>query len=79
MTKKDPSNSENIDLSKKVQEDWESHHTTSDRYPEEAKGIAETDVKNAHASGDGAYGRNESSIDNEDTKSKEEPADDSAY
>ena len=47
MTKKDFEINENKDIEKdkKMDEDWKSHHTTVDRYPEEAKGIAETDVK----------------------------------
>lgn len=62
MTKKDLNNSENADRNKKAQQDWEDHHTAGDRYPEEAKGIAETDVKNAHAAGDGAFGRNDTGM-----------------
>jgi hypothetical protein len=64
MTKKDFEINENKDIEKdkKMDEDWKSHHTTLDRYPEEAKGIAETDVKNAHASGDGSFGRNDGSL-----------------
>ena len=55
---------ENMDREKKerIDEDWKSHHTTGDRYPENAKGIGETDVKNAHASGDGSFGRNDGSL-----------------
>ena len=68
MTKKDLTSSENIDHNKKAQEDWESHHATGDRYPEEAKGIAETEVKNAHASGDGSFGRNDGSLPETDEK-----------
>ena len=64
MTKKDLEINENRDIEKdkKIDGDWKSHHTTGDRYPEEAKGIAETDVKNAHASGDGSFGRNDASL-----------------
>ena len=55
---------------KKIDEDWQSHHTTTDRYPEEAKGIGETDVKNAHASGDGSFGRNDESLPEKDDKNE---------
>jgi hypothetical protein len=79
MTKKDLNNSEHIDRNKKTQEDWESHHTTGDRYPEEAKGIGETDVKNAHASGDGSFGSNESRLPDEDDADKKEAKDDMPY
>ena len=61
-TKKDPNTNENTDRNKDAQQDWESHHTAGDRYPDEAKGIAETDVKNAHAAGDGAFGRNDTPV-----------------
>jgi hypothetical protein len=79
MTKKDLNNSENIDRNKRAQEDWESHHTTTDRYPEEAKGIAETDVKNAHAAGDGAFGRNDTGLNSDDAESGEEKKNDPPY
>ena len=64
MTKKDMSTNENTDREKdrRIDEDWKSHHTTGDRYPEEAKGIGETDVKNASATGDGSYGRSDGSL-----------------
>lgn len=64
MAKKDSEMNQNTDREKdrKIEEDWKSHHTTQDRYPEEAKGIGETDVKNAHATGDGSFGRNDSSV-----------------
>lgn len=79
MTKKDPDINENIGRDKKAKEDWKSHHTTTDRYSEEAKGIGETEVKNAHASGDGAYGRNETGVGDEKEKTEEESAEGSAY
>jgi hypothetical protein len=71
-TKKDPSIQENIDHNKEAGKDWESHHTTTDRYPDSAKGIAETDVKNANAAGDGAFGRSESSLPEEDKNDGQE-------
>jgi len=70
MAKKDFEMSENTDREKdsKIDKDWKSHHTTGDRYPEEAKGIGETDVKNAHAAGDGSFGRNDSSLPEEENE-----------
>jgi hypothetical protein len=62
MTKKDFTNNENIDHDKRAEQDWESHHTTGDRFPDEVKGIAETEVKNAHAAGDGALERNDKDL-----------------
>lgn len=54
MAEKNPSSNGNIDHNKHAVEDWENHHDTGDRYPDDAKGIGETEVKNAHAAGDGA-------------------------
>lgn len=62
MTKKDFTNNENIDRNKSAEQDWENHHSTGDRFPEEAKGIAETEVKNAHAAGDGALERSDKNL-----------------
>ena len=78
MAKKDYTASEDIEREKneRADEDWKSHHTTGDRYPENAKGIGETDVKNAHASGDGSFGRNESALPDEE---KNEPLNNNSY
>ncbi|MFL5811284.1 MAG: hypothetical protein ACJ749_17310 [Flavisolibacter sp.] len=73
MAIKDFDTSENKDRDKKAAGDWKSHHTTGDRYPEKAKGIGETDVKNAHATGDGSFGRNDESIPDKEDEKKEEP------
>ena len=74
MAKKDVELNENEDREKdkKIEEDWKSHHTTQDRFPDEAKGVAETEVENAHATGDGSFGRNDTGLtDDEDgAKSK---------
>lgn len=78
-TKKDGTINENIDRNKSAQEDWESHHTGADRYPEDAKGIAETDVKNAHAAGDGAYGRNDTGLHSSNPDTGEEKEDEPPY
>lgn len=79
MAKKDFEVNENLDREKdgRINEDWKSHHTTSDRFPDNAKGIAETDVKNAHASGDGSFGRNDGSVPDEETQNP--PTDNNAY
>lgn len=70
MAKKDFEMAENQDREKdqQINEDWKSHHTTGDRYPDNAKGIGETDVKNAHASGDGSFGRNDESLPEDEDK-----------
>lgn len=78
-TKKDLNTNENTDHNKRAQEDWESHHTTGDRYPDEAKGIAETDVKNAHAAGDGAMGPNETPLPDMDKNKGKEQYDEPPY
>ena len=78
-TKKDLNNRDSIDRKKDAQKDWENHHTTTDRYPEKAKGIAETDVKNAHAAGDGAFGRNETGVLSNDPDNGEEKKNDLPY
>ena len=79
MTKKDLTNSENIDHNNKAQQDWESHHTTGDRFPEEAKGIAETEVKNAHAAGDGSFGRNDKGLGEAEETEEENKTDEPPY
>jgi hypothetical protein len=78
-TKKDGTTNENIDRNKAAQEDWESHHTAGDRYPEDAKGIAETDVKDAHAAGDGAFGKNDTGLVSSDPDTGEEKKDEPPY
>lgn len=52
-------NRESADKAKKADLDWEQHHETGKHYSEEAKGVGEVDVKNAHAAGDGSFGRND--------------------
>ena len=70
MAAKDLNANENIDRDKKTKENWEPHHTTGKRYPEEAKGIGEPDIKNAHATGDGSFGRNDESVPEREEKEK---------
>ncbi len=76
-TKKDPAVREDITRNQEAGSDWQNHHTTNDRFPEEAKGIGETEVKNAHAAGDGSFGRSESSLpedhDGEGREKSDEP------
>jgi hypothetical protein len=68
MAKKDFDNSENIDHNKTAQE---SNPVTGEPDAKETKENTETDVKNAHAAGDGSYGRSEKLLsDEEDTDGK---------
>ena len=76
MTKKDFTTTENKDREAAAANDRQSHHDETDRYPKEAKGIGEVDVKNAHASGDGSFGRNDESIPD---REEEPPQDDNVY
>jgi hypothetical protein len=61
-TKKDLTGSENTDLNKRLQED-----------PEKQRSNAETEIKNAHAAGDGAMGPNETPLPGVGNKQGEEP------
>jgi hypothetical protein len=72
MAVKDFDTTENRDRDKRSSEDWQSHHDTGKRFPDEAKGIGEVDVKNAHASGDGSFGRNDESVPEEQSDGKKE-------
>lgn len=76
MTKKDSTATENKDREGTAAKDWQSHHDETKRYPEEAKGVGEVDVKNAHASGDGSFGRNDESVPD---KEEDRPQNDNAY
>lgn len=62
MAERTPGLNSNIDHNRRAAEDWENHHNTGDRYPKDAKGIGETEVKNAHAAGDGAMERNDAGL-----------------
>ena len=62
MATNDLNANEYTDRDKKAEEDWELDHVTGKRYPKDAKGIGEPDIKNAHASGDGSFGRNDESV-----------------
>lgn len=69
MAKKDFDSSENIDHAKNAQE---SASASGDLYPKEENESATTDVKNAHAAGDGSYGRSEKLLsDDEETEANE--------
>lgn len=55
MTEKDLNSSQNIDLGKKNEEPQIPDEKK--KYSDDASGVAEVNVKNAHASGDGSMGR----------------------
>lgn len=66
MARKDEDIRENIDRSK--QNESEPHIPESKKkYADEAKGVGEVNVKNAHASGDGSTGRNDTRLDEDDS------------
>ena len=65
MTKKEDNQPSEPAKDEMIQQDWENHHTTTDRYPDNATGIAETEVKNAHATGDGSFGRSDENLPDE--------------
>lgn len=75
-TKKIPATPGPNKQDEKAMQDWEQHHDLSNRFPEEAKGIAETEVKNAHSSGDGSMGPNDTPLpdsENSDEQRRAEP------
>lgn len=80
MTEKNKNNKQSPDPNKRAVEDWENHHDTGDHYPDNAKGIGETEVKNAHAAGDGALekydtnleDKNDTGLFNNDLKDEQE-------
>ncbi|GAA4733013.1 hypothetical protein [Flavisolibacter ginsenosidimutans] len=76
MTKKDFTSTENKDREMAAEKDWQSHHDETTHYPEEASGVGEVDVKNAHATGDGSFGRNDESIPD---KEEDRPKDNNTY
>lgn len=76
MTKKDFTPTENKDRENAGAEDWRMHHDETKHFPEEAKGIGEVDIKNAHATGDGSFGRNEGSL---PEKEEDRPKDNNVY
>jgi hypothetical protein len=70
MSVKDFDISENIEReqNQKTGEDWKTHHTPANAKPENSGQEPKTEVKNAHATGDGSYGRNDGSIPENDEK-----------
>lgn len=74
MAKKDFTGNENIDRDKKAGQDADSASDNKRPYPEEAKRIGETEVKNAHASGDGSFGRNDGSLSDREEEEKDKGA-----
>lgn len=76
MTKKDITVSENIDL---TNEEKQEESLPTKKQASERKGSGETDIKNAHASGDGAYGRSDKSIIESGEKESGEDANEPSY
>ena len=66
MAKADENINENTDRNKRGSE---ASNIPEDKkkYADEAQGVAEVNVKNAHASGDGSTGRNDKRLDDEDS------------
>ena len=62
MTKKDFTATENTDRGKPSEEEPALHQDETTQFTNEANGSGEADVKNAHATGDGSFGRNEGSL-----------------
>lgn len=69
MTKKEPLNSENIDLRKSGEQRLESADG-KEQVGDKKSGT--TDIKNAHASGDGSFGRNDESLPETDADNETE-------
>lgn len=65
MTKKDFETSENIDHEKK-DHDARKQEATGDQKEKDTAYPAKTEVKNAHASGDGSFGSNEGRLPEEE-------------
>ena len=70
MSVKDFDISENIEReqNQKTGEDWKTHHKPANAKPGNTGPEPKTEVKNAHATGDGSYGRNDGSIPENDEK-----------
>lgn len=69
MATKDYDMTENKDMDKKHPDEATSQPQKMVGEQEEKRG-EKTEVKNAHASGDGSFGRNDSSVPDEDDESK---------
>lgn len=65
MTKKDFETSENIDHEKK-EHDVRKQESAGDQKEKDAIHTTKTEVKNAHASGDGSFGSNEGRLPDEE-------------
>jgi len=75
MTKKDLTSSENIDLTKDNGLEKKQHSSSEETAEPKIEG--HTEIKNAHAAGDGAYGRSDKSVLDNDSDAegdKERPA-----
>lgn len=66
MTKRDYDPKENIERGRHESDEPDIPESKK-KYADEAKGIAEVNVKNAHASGDGSIERNDKRLDEKDT------------
>jgi hypothetical protein len=75
--KKDPDISENIDLSKEGEQ--RPSVNPAAKAGEEGGEVTGTDIKNAHAAGDGAYGRNDKNLYEGDDEADREVADEPPY
>ena len=62
MAVKDFDISENKDRDKKREEERQADQASHTKFPSNTKESRTIEVKNAHASGDGSFGRNESSV-----------------
>ncbi|HEU4903074.1 MAG TPA: hypothetical protein VFT06_09785 [Flavisolibacter sp.] len=76
MAKKDFDSSENIDHNKTAHE---GNQVTGEPGAQETKDNTETDVKNAHAAGDGSYGRNDKLLSDEEETDSEEKKNEPPY
>ncbi|MDQ6609643.1 MAG: hypothetical protein M3Y85_07465 [Bacteroidota bacterium] len=72
MAIKDIENIENLDRHKRPAENKEPDFSSIKKFPDNAPGIGEPDIKNAHATGDGSYGRNDSSLPEDEEEKKED-------
>lgn len=70
MAIQDPNSIQEKNDGKKASGDLQKQHEAKDSSGEDKKGIGEVDVKNAHASGDGSYGRNDNDIPDEQADAK---------
>jgi hypothetical protein len=70
MAIKDLDTSENKDRNSKTDEAQQDSQNATGNILEEGKTASTVEVKNAHATGDGSYGRNDESLPDEDAEVK---------